>query len=732
MIRQIMIIMLVSLLAGCANQYRASQEVERDETLFPFDRILEVDSPYLEGGRSPQIESEVIEGEDISTRTSTIYPGTGRHVRLPRKRQEIDLQGDAVELNFEQTPLIEIVHAVMGDILQLNYIVQSAIGGEVTLRTQTPVQRNDLLSIMESLLHANGATLVRDKDDRFIISAIGVGAKLAPRISSPYETGAGFTTTVIPLKYIGAAEMAEILTPMSDEGTIINVDPIRNLLVLAGTRAQMEGWLDVVATFDIDLLEGMSVGIFPVENISVVDMEAALNSVLGEAEAETAKGLLGIVKLFPLEQLNSLLVVTPQAHYLDQIKEWMVRLDQAPDSSFERHLFVYPVQNGTATHIGELLSSVFSGESSTVGSDSTSKDAGVAPGLTPETVSSNNRSSSKARDATGTKTKNRSNSAEGSGLGTSSYNIDNVSIVADENNNALLIYATRKDYRKIEGALKQLDILPAQIVIEASILEVSLTDGLEYGLEWSLKNGLSGGREGLLSLGLSDTAAAAKMPGLSYAITNSAGDLRGVLNLLSEKSLINVISTPTIMVMDNQTADIHVGSQQPVRSSQTTTTGGVITNGVEFKDTGVRLSVTPSVNAGGVVVMEIDQSITDVGPVDSATGQRSFLERSITSKVAVRSGESVVLGGLIRENQSDGEVGIPILHDLPIIGNLFGKTALSSNRTELLVIISPHVLFNEQDLRDISREMRSRLRGLELLRKRPEHRWRGTEKARIY
>ncbi len=318
------------------------------------------------------------------------------------------------------------------------------------------------------------------------------------------------------------------------------------------------------------------------------------------------------------------------------------------------------------------------------------------------------------------------------GTTSASYTLDNIGIVADEENNALLIYATRKDFRKIKGALKQLDILPAQIVIEASILEVTLTDGLEYGLEWTLKNGLGKGHQGLATLGLSDTAAAAKLPGLSYAVTNAAGNLSGVLNLLAEQSLINVISTPTVMVLDNQTAEIKVGSQQPVRTTQTVSTGAVISNGVEFKDTGVQLTVTPSVNAGGVVTMDIEQSITDVGPVDSATGQRSFLERSIKSRVAVRSGESVVLGGLIRENQSDTESGIPGLHQIPIIGNLFGKTALTSTRTELLVIISPHVLFNEQDLRDISREMRSQIRNLELFQEREDYRWRGAEPARIY
>ena len=176
--------------------------------------------------------------------------------------------------------------------------------------------------------------------------------------------------------------------------------------------------------------------------------------------------------------------------------------------------------------------------------------------------------------------------------------------------------------------------------------------------------------------------------------------------------MINVISTPSVMVLDNHTASIQVGDQQPIQSSQTITDGGNSIQSIEYRDTGVQLEVTPSVNAGGLVTMDILQSTTDVGPVDAATNQRSFLERNVSSRVAVRSGESVVLGGLIRDNQTTGKSGLPLLHNIPVIGNLFGRTVDSSDRTELLVFITPKVLKNEQDLRDVGVEMRARMKGL--------------------
>lgn len=188
--------------------------------------------------------------------------------------------------------------------------------------------------------------------------------------------------------------------------------------------------------------------------------------------------------------------------------------------------------------------------------------------------------------------------------------------------------------------------------------------------------------------------------------------MKAVLNTLAEKALINVISTPSVMVLDNHTAAIHVGDQQPIQSQSTVTTGGNVQNSITYKDTGVKLQVTPSVNDGGLVTLDIDQTVTDVGPVDAATRQRSFLERHVSSRVAIRSGESVVLGGLIRDNETEGKSGVPLLMDIPVVGALFSTTTKASSRTELLIFITPRVMEGDEDLRDLNREMRARMQGL--------------------
>lgn len=661
--------------------------------------------------------------EDIGAYTPsepTLYRGTDEVIRMPAPQQPIQLFGEAVSLNFEQAPLTEVVHAIMGDILELDYVVEHPIDGEVTVRTRTPVPRDQLLGILESLLQANKALMVRDRDGRFFISASGQMSKLKPSVAASASGVVGYSTIVVPLQYISAANMAEILGPVAEEESFVRVDGVRNLLMLAGSRTQLEGWQEIITTFDVDLLKGMSVGIFPIENTSMEDIEAALSSLLGkdggggEGDAEAVAGIGSMVRIIPVTRLNSIMVVSPRAHYLERIKVWIERLDQAPDSNVEQRLYVYPVQNTSASHLADLISTIFSGSA---GGGPAGK-AGVAPGLTPQKVSSSDGSGSGTGSVFGDKSQvntgdsSSDSSAESSGK---TVTVGDVRVVADEHNNALLIYATGKEYRKIEAALARLDVAGTQVIIEASIIEVTLTEELEYGLEWAFNTNLGNGYDGLARL-VDKIPLLPKASGFSYSVTDSSGDVRAVLSALADENLLNVISSPSVMVLDNQTAEIQVGEQVPITTGSTVTDGGVVTNSIQYKDTGVHLSVTPSVNAGGMVTMDVEQSVTDVGAVNVAQqGNRSFLERKITSRVAVRSSESVVLGGLIRENKSDGSSGIPVLHELPYVGALFGSKAQDNNRTELLVIITPRVVYSDSDLRDVSRQMRSQMQGLELI-----------------
>jgi general secretion pathway protein D len=653
---------------------------------------------------------------------AVIYRGNGKQVKLPEARKPINLLGDDVSLNFEQAPLSEVMHAIMNDILGLDYIVDHPVKGEVTLRTRTPVPRDQLLGILESLLQSNGALMIRSKDNRFLITGSQNGAGLSSGVTGSNIPGTGYSTMIIPLQYISASNMADILKPVAKESAFVRVDNARNLIMMRGTGRQQQGWLEMVGTFDVDMLAGMSVGLFPLENTSVDEMALAIDGLLGDNGGGNKKedtNFSHLVRIIPIERLNSLLVVTPRAHYLEKVGTWISRLDGEPDSKFEKRLYVYPVQNTTASRLADLLSSIYTGSTSggSRPSNNNSNDrSSVAPGLNQESIGSSSGSSGGGISAGLGNFVNGDDSGSG---GSSQFMIDDVRVVADDENNALMIYATGKEYKKIVVALEDLDIVATQVIIEASILEVTLSDEMRYGVEWAFKNSLGNSYDGagLLSAAAGGPPSAAA--GFSYTITNSIGDISAVLNALSSQSLLNVISTPSVMVLDNHTAYIHVGDQVPIFSAQTTTDGGTISQSVEYKDTGVKLSVKPSVNAGGLVTMDVEQSVTDVGEIDAATGQRAFLERNINSRVAVRSNESVVLGGLIRENASSGSTGIPFLHKIPLIGALFGTNNESDRRTELLVIITPRAIYDESELRDVSQEMRSRIRNMDLIEAQP-------------
>ena len=671
-------------LAGCATTPSPSSNAS-------INAVEDADPVTQTSASSPSVTAEMPES------TPSVFIGNDTNILMPPPKSAVSLDGDAVMVNFEQAPLAEVVHSILGETLGLDYVIEHPIKGEITLRTRSPIPRDQLLPILESLLRNNNVLMIRGPEDRFFISGAANARTTVPSFES--SAAGGFSNVIIPLQYISAAEMAEILKPVAPSDAFVRVDGRRNLLILAGTQLQLEGWLDIVTTFDIDQLAGVSVGIFPLTNSTAEEIFLELEQILAETSGDTpGAGLISMVRVMPVERLNSIMVVSPRATYIRTVGEWIDALDSIEDEGSEPTLHVYPVKNGNAAQLATLLSTIYA-DSRTGGGAGGPTRQGVAPGMTQ---SSTGGLSSDMPQRNGT-------SSVGQGA---SFDLgDGIRVVSDDFNNSLLVLATPYEYQKIERTLLKLDVVATQVLIEASIIEVTLTDGLEYGLEWAFDNNLGGGDtgRGVLDLG---GGLGPNVPGFSYTVADSASAVKAVVNALAEKSLINVISTPSVMVLDNHTAAIHVGDQQPIRSASTITTGGNVQNSIQYKDTGVKLEVTPSVNDGGLVTLDIDQSITDVGPVDAATGQRSFLERNVSSRVAIRSGESVVLGGLIRDNESQGRSGVPLLMDIPGLGALFSTTNTVSSRTELLIFISPRVVEGLQDLRDLNAEMRDRMKGL--------------------
>ncbi len=624
-------------------------------------------------------------------------------------------QGD-ITLNFENTSLLEVIKVILGDLLAQNYVIDPAVTGSVTLQSSKPMGRDALLPTLELLLRMNGAGLVQVEGGyRIVLRDKAVAGNLSPQLGGlRVPLPRGTSVHIIPLRYIAAAEMKSILTPFAETGNIIRVDSLRNLLVIAGSGAEIAQLLDTIDIFDVDWLEGMSVAMFSPEFVDAKTLAGELEKVLGTG----AKGPLeGLVRLIPIERLNALLVVTPRNQYLDKVSYWVERLDKG-NSGVGQRLFVYQVKNAKAVDLADVLNLVFADADAAAATEPK-----LAPGLEPVRISSPDEppdvtpgeARADALEGGANPPAQGSESASASGLAGVELSASNgIRIIADEPNNSLLILATAVEYEQVRAALRQLDLPPLQVLIEVTIAEVKLEDQLSQGLEWFFKNNV-GSKTGTASLDLGNVAGlAAVVPGFSYAITDSAAIVRAVLNTLASESKAKILSSPSLMVLNNQTASIQVGDQVPITTQQQQSTTGAanIINSIEFRDTGVLLAVTPRVNPGGLVIMDVEQEVSNVSPTADSTLTPTIQQRKINSTVAVQSGETVVLGGLIRENSNSSERGIPGLRDIPVLGWFFGASRDELTRTELVVLITPRAVRGASQARQVTEEFRNKMDGL--------------------
>lgn len=637
-----------------------------------------------------------------------VFYGSGVVVKPAAQPAAVTDAGGNLTLNFEGADLREVLRTILGDILRENYIVDPRVGGTVTLRTAKPIPRSAAMHTLEELLRMNGAVMVREGDGVFRIVPVAAAGKgnATPQLadgSTPLP--GGYSIQVVPLKHIGVADMAKILEPLAGESSSVRMDPLRNLIILAGTQLQLKHMMETIDMFDVDWISGMSVGLFTLRSVDVNTAYGELERLFGD---KNLGPLAGAVRIVPIQRLNAMLVVSPQAKYIEQARTWVERLDRPGAGGGGQRLYVYQVQNGKAEPLAALLNEVFSGKSSPAPAA-----ASLAPGAVPAEVKSAEPASGAAKAAP-QPAPARTGSVSGDGMGLPR----DVRVIADKDNNALLILASPSDYEGIEAAVRKLDAGVRQVLVEVTIAEITLKDELKYGLEWYFKNGAR--INGKLDTGASGIAPL--VPGFSYSWVSAAGDIAGVLNALATDSRLKIVSSPHITVADNQTAKIQVGDRVPSISqtqsvSSSTTATGIIST-VQYIETGVMLSVTPRVNAGGQVTMEISQEVSNATPtttsgIDSPTIQK----RSAESTVTVKSDETIILAGLIKEEKTKATEGLPLLARIPLLGGLFGTQTWGDNRTELIILITPRVLSAGPDVAAITREYRQRLTGLERLLK---------------
>jgi general secretion pathway protein D len=613
--------------------------------------------------------------------------------------------------NFEGESVHAVVKAILGDLLQQNYVIAPNVQGTVTLATPRPVSPAQALSLLEMVLGWNNARLIWS-DGRYNVvpSDAAVKGNLSPRTGSP-DNARGYEVRAIPLKFISATEMQKILEPYARDRAIVQVDSARNLIVLAGTRAELENYLRTVQIFDVDWLSGMSVGVFPLQSAEASKVVDELQKVFGESAKTPVSGMF---RFMPLEGQNAVMVITSQAKYLHEVQDWIERMDSGGNGS---RLYVYDVKYIKATDLSDQLGSVYGGSGD---SSSRSSAPSLMPSLEPVEVRSEDNPIPNNQPAPAS-----SNSSPSTGSTSTTLNIggSEVGISAVEESNALLVRASPSQWESIRRAIDRLDIMPLQVHIEAQVIEVKLTGDLSYGVSWFFGNSLAGlnppvtpSDSGWFNSGTSITGA-----GSSFTFLGPSAE--AIVKTLDNVSDLRVLSAPSVLVRNNVEANFDSGTQIPVASTIINNNGNTNTDNsvsnVQFRQTGISLKVKPRVSSNGMVFLDITQDVSSPSsdPALNIGGNIAVDNRKLHTEVAVQSGETVMLAGLIKTEERKGSSGIPYLSRLPVIGALFGQQTRGKNRSEVLVLITPTVVRDPAEARKLTDEYGERFRALDPIRK---------------
>ncbi len=672
-----------------------------------------------------------------------IFKGTGVLVKgqqpgggLP-PAPAVQPSGNNVVLNFEGADLREVVRSILGDTLGEAYTIDQAVGGTVTLRTTTGIPREALPATLEMLLRMNGAAMVKEGNIYKIVpQAASVRGNVTPQLgNSQRALPPGFSVQIVPLRYIGVREMMRILEPFAKDATAVRPDELRNMLILSGTEQELKHLVETIDMFDIDWMAGMSVGVFTLQYADVKAVGAELDKAVGD---KATSPLAGILRIIPLERLNALLVITPQPAYLDEVKKWIARLDQAGTGDGPS-FYVYYLQNQRAEKIGPLLTQAFTGRAAAAAaapppSLAPGTPAGTivsAPTFQPQPAVITPTINVQTQPAPGQQTPGTAAAAAraGEGLGI----VRNIQVVADKDNNTLLVVATAQEYRIIEAALKKLDVPPRQVAMEVTIASVTLKDELDFGVEWLFKGGAPSGQGSggnltrstpfnpAVPIAAAATAAAnpalALAQGFYYIINNSnfPGGVQAALHLLDTYGDTKVIANPHLAALDNQKATIKAGDKIPIcQQSIVGSTTNVVTTTSQYIDTGVLMQVTPHINQGGLVTLDVQVEVSDPGTLSANCDQAPPINtRSIQTMLNVQTGQTMVMGGLIGETRQNSSNGLPFLSRIPVIGGLFGNQVLNNNRTELVMFITPRVVESELDNKAVIDDLRKRMQKID-------------------
>jgi general secretion pathway protein D len=673
-----------------------------------------------------------------------------------------------LDLNLKNADLVEAVR-VLGDTLGINYTIDPRVKGTANVRATGKLTETEILGIMETILLVNNATMVK-AGNQYQIVPLEKSAQQSMPVVRRDETPVGMTAQVVFPEQTIAKDLVAVLKPLLSPGGNIN-EGAHNSLIIVDHPANLEKLLQLIHMIDTKSLAQTMVRVMKVENTDPNEIISELEVIFSAYGALAQKGKFG-VSFLPVQRINSVMILANSGPLMERARYWVKQLDQRTDMLANIH--VYHVENYKAKNLADLLTQAYGGQATapTVKEkkpETGARGMGTSPfggpggmggggeggmgGLGTQRTTGTGLGAGR----TGTSGTGGLGSQPGLGLGKETAGEplkeravpttpggqpgqapkEGVRIIPDEENNLLVIVAPPHEWRIISRLLKSLDIMPRQVLNEVLVAEVRLTDDLAYGIEFLLggtaapagtSTGTTGGTTATPSatapatftgVSISGPASAAftAASGFTFVATDTLNKVRTLINLLASQGKVNILASPHIMAANNQEATIMIGEEVPILTSQSiplvSQTTSFQTSTVQYRNTGIILSVKPQINANGMVTLEIAQEVSDAkGTSTGVSGTPTFTVRQAKTSLITGDNQTVVLGGLIREDKTITQAGIPGLRKMPVLGPLFGSDRVSKAKTELLVLITPHIVTNLQEGAKITHDMKEKV-GLE-------------------
>ena len=647
-----------------------------------------------------------------------------------------------VELAFDNADIYEVLDVTLYDLFGLSYMVDPAIKTAVTFHIVGDYTKDQFINTFNQALQLNGLSIVHGAGNIYkILPKPGsAGNGNAPAAVSG-DRAEGDITRMIRLRYVAVAAAATNIAPFLSKGAQVVQDTVNNALLMTDAAENIDKAVSILGVIDVEYFADISWQIFPLKEVDVATVAADLDSVFKSGGLYKRQGAVeGSFEIVPIKSMNAILVVSRWPSILTLVQDWIQAMDHMTES--ETNVFVYFVENGSAVDLSDTLHQVFLGSSASSGSRSSKSSASKSKssGLTSGMGSSGGLGGGSSLGGGGLGGSSGGLGSSGLGSSTSSNKQQTivkptasvsgkaagddfsgtVEITADESNNAILFKANNRDYQRIYKVLKQLDVQPRQVLINVLIAEVSLNGSTQYGVQWLLNSTLSGGTtvqnvlDNKAGLVRNLTTPLGSDTGFTLGVFDATNFLRGLMYMVDSDSDVKILSCPNILALDNKEASIEVGTDVPTQTASTTSLldANTVTSSIQYRTVGVLLTVTPHINSSGLVKMDLTQEVSALGTYEEALNNYQFLTRKADTSLVVSDGQTVVLGGMMQTNVTNSQAGIPYLKDIPILGYLFGGVSKSSDKTELIIMITPHVIKSRADADEITREFSEKLKYL--------------------